>query len=141
MRVAAPAAAGLLVLGLIAFAPPWLASRFNSRALKGGPGAMGDVSWARRLDPVSVDPWISASLLAPSAQAAVPPLEHAVSMEPRNYALHYLLGFAYLRADRAAAGHGELLKAYLLDSRDPLVASVLPEPVVPSQPARPRRTA
>jgi hypothetical protein len=140
MSLAAPAAAAVLLLGLIAFAPPWLASRFNARSLKGGRGAMSDVRWARRLDPVSVDPWISASLLAPSAQAAFPPLEHAVSMEPRNYALHYLLGFAYLRADRAAAGHRELLKAYLLDPRDPLVASVLPEQVVPSQPARPRRS-
>jgi Flp pilus assembly protein TadD len=98
------------------------------------------VNWAKKLDPLSVDPWITASLLAPNANAAVKPLEHAVSMEPRNYALHYLLGFAYLRAARAADGNAELLKAYLLDPRDPLVASALPQQVVPSQSARPPRS-
>jgi len=118
-------AAAVLVLGLVAFLPPWLASRYVNRAAENGPSDMGDLRTARRLDPLSVDPYVVQSQLATSAAAAIPPLEKAVAKEPRAYELHYLLGLAYIRAHRRRDALLELQVGLRLNPKDPYVRRAL----------------
>jgi hypothetical protein len=119
------AAAAVLALGLVAFLPPWLASSYEDRAAEGGPGAAGDLRWARRLDPLSVDPYVIQSQLAATPAGAVAPLEKAVAKEPRAYELHYLLGLAYREAHRRSDARRELQVALRLDPEDPYVRQAL----------------
>jgi O-antigen ligase len=114
--------AAVAVLGLVAFAPPWLAARYDDRALQAGPDALADVRRAKQLDPLSVDPLITESQLAPNARAALVPLRAAVRKEPQSYAMHYLLAFGYYRAGLNGFARRELLAAHRLDPGDPIVS-------------------
>src|SRR5207237_4742765 len=98
-RAGLVAAVAVLVLGVVAFLPPWLSARYDDRAAgEEGAAAASDLRWARRLDPLSTDPYVTEAELAATPRAAVAPLRRAVAKEPRSYALHYLLGTAYLRS-------------------------------------------
>jgi hypothetical protein len=121
------AAGAVLVLAIVAFLPPWLASRYDERAAEGGVGAAGDLRWARRLDPLSTKPYVTEAGLASTPAAAVAPLVKAVRKEPRSYALHYLLGVAYLRANRSSDARPELELALRLNPKDPYVRRALEE--------------
>ena len=116
-RAAVPAAIGLVVLSLVAFVPPWLSARLTSR---------GQLDWAKRLDPLSVDPYV--------AQGTVGALEQAVRKEPRVVELRFDLGLAYERAHELRRARAELLEARRLDPREPRIADALKN--LPKRPIR-----
>jgi len=124
---------GALLLGvslataaLLAFAPPWLSSRYTARALEQPfPAAADELRWARRLDPLSTDPLVAEAELADSPEQAIPPLLDAVDREPRTMALHYLLGLAYLDAGRRQDAEREFQVALRLAPRSEAVRRAL----------------
>jgi Flp pilus assembly protein TadD len=116
---------GVAVLGLVAFAPPWLAGRYLDRATQGRAGALADVRRAKQLDPLSVDPLITESELAPNPRAALHPLQAAARQEPQSHAMRYLLAFWYYRAGLRGSARRELVVAHGLDPGDPIVSSAL----------------
>ena len=124
LQKAVPAGVAVIVVGLLAFGPPWLASRYEARAAQSTAPSY-DLRRARTFDPLSVDPWVTQALVAPSPAQAAAGLRHALEIEPREYALHYLLGEAYLRGGKRSAARKELLEAHRLNPKDPLVASAL----------------
>jgi len=114
-RAAIPAGAAAVVLAALAFAPPWLSTRFDDRAYNEASPAkvLGDLRWARRLDPLSTEPYLTqADLSRPPAD--VQPLERAVAKEPRVADLRFRLGTAYLRAGRKPEARRELAAAHRL---------------------------
>jgi hypothetical protein len=125
-RAAIPAGVAVLALSLAGFAPPWLSARFVDRAYDAGTvlNARNELRWARRLDPLSTDPYVAEAELARSP-ADIPPLERAVDKEPRREDLRYLLGTAYLRAGRKADARAQLREALRLFSGDDLAKSAL----------------
>ena len=116
-RTALPAAIVLVVLSLVAFVPPWLSARLTAR---------GQQHWAKRLDPLSVDPYV--------VQGSVRALEEAVRKEPRVVELRYDLGLAYARARRFRRARAQLLEARRLDPREPQIADALKN--LPKRPIR-----
>jgi hypothetical protein len=124
-RAGLPAAAAALALALFALAPPWLSARLTASAYGEARSAASDLRWARRLDPLTTDPYLAQAALAPTPAAALPPLRRAVSMEPRSVGLRYQLALAYLRAGRGQDGRRELQRAHALDPGDVLVGQAL----------------
>jgi hypothetical protein len=123
---AAPAGIALAAAAVVMFAPPWLSSRFSARALEEPRGeATDELRWARRLDPLAVDPLVAESKLATSPSAEIEALRRAVDMQPRTLALHYLLGLAYLDAGSRTEAIAELQVARRLAPRSPHVARAL----------------
>jgi hypothetical protein len=116
-RAALPAAIALVVLSLVAFVPPWLSARLTAR---------GQLHWAKRLDPLSVDPYV--------AQGSVPALEEAVRKEPRVVELRFDLALAYERAREFRRARAELLQARRLDPREPRIFDALKK--LPKRPIR-----
>jgi hypothetical protein len=118
--------AALALAGLLAFAPPWLSSRYTARALEQTHAqAKDDLTWARRLDPLSVDPLIAEAELAPSPRKAIAPLERAVELEPESLGPRYVLAMAYLDAGRRADARRELREALRLAPRSDRVREAL----------------
>jgi len=107
-RAALPAAAVAVVIAVIAFVPPWLSARLTDH---------GNFHWAERLDPLSVDPYVS--------QGSVAALEEAVGKEPRVVELRFDLGQAYVRAGKRSKARAALEEAHRLDPRDPRIAEAL----------------
>ena len=107
-RAALPAAAVAVVIAVIAFVPPWLSARLTDH---------GNFHWAERLDPLSVDPYVS--------QGSVAALEEAVRKEPRVVELRFDLGQAYIRAGKRSKARAALEEAHRLDLRDPRIAEAL----------------
>jgi len=107
-RAALPAAAVAVVIAVIAFVPPWLSARLTDH---------GNFHWAERLDPLSVDPYVS--------QGSVAALEEAVRKEPRVVELRFDLGQAYVRAGKRSKARAALEEAHRLDPRDPRIAEAL----------------
>jgi hypothetical protein len=120
--VATAAVAAALVLVL--FVPPWLSDRLSSQAFDAKNPA-GDLRWAKRLDPLSVEPYLAASALARSARAATPPLAEAVRKEPRSVELRYDLALAYIRAREWKRAREQLVAARRIDPREPRIADAL----------------
>jgi O-antigen ligase/polysaccharide polymerase Wzy-like membrane protein/tetratricopeptide repeat protein len=119
------AAAAVLGLSLIAFVPPWLAGRYSERAARGAAGAESDIAWAKRLDPLAIEPYVVQAARAPSLEGAVASLKTAVELEPRSFAVHYLYGIKLLELGRVDAARRQLVEAQRLSPRDPYVASAL----------------
>ncbi len=115
----AAAAAALLTL---AFAAPWLAIRYTNHAL--ATNDVGGLTWARRLDPLSVEPYLAEATLRGPA-GAVAPLQRAVDKQPRRAELRYRLGLALLDAGRKADARRELTIAERLDPHDDIVRAAL----------------
>ena len=111
---------------MIACTPVWISARITSH-VAGHPGAdpHADLTWARRLDPLSTDPLVTEAQLAKTPAPAIPPLRDAVGKEPDAAALRYLLGDAELRAGEKAAAKRELREAHRLAPRDPVIAAAL----------------
>ena len=98
---------------LLLFAPPWLSGRVTERALAGN-STTADLVWARRLDPLAIEPLLAEAKLAADPEQAVSPLERAAAKEPRNATVRYLLGVAYADAGRPEEARAELLEAQRL---------------------------
>jgi hypothetical protein len=107
-RAAVPAAALAVVVAVVAFVPPWLSARLTDRR---------DFRWAKRLDPLSVDPYV--------AQGSVASLQKAVRKEPRVVEWRFDLGQAYLRAGQRRRARAAFLQAQRLDPREPRIQDVL----------------
>jgi hypothetical protein len=125
-RVATPAGIAALLVAFLAFSPPWLSSRFVQRAYDAPTTsqAFDDLRWARRLDPLSTDPYLAVTALVDSP-ADIPPLRSAVAKEPRSAELHFLLGLALLDAGRKADARRELRIAIGFSPRDQAIRSAL----------------
>jgi hypothetical protein len=125
-RAALPVGLALAVAALLVFTPPWLSARYTDRALdQTSADAADELRWARRLDPLSVDPLVAEAELASSPRRAIPPLEEAVDREPRSVGPHYLLGLAYLDAGRRAESRRELREALRLSPQSDAVRRAL----------------
>jgi hypothetical protein len=125
-RAALPAGIVAIVVALLAFAPPWLSSRLVNRAYDAptAAAAANDLRWARRLDPLAVEPLIAeSSLAAPPANLA--PLRRAVAKQPRDSELRYLLGLALLDLHKNEAARRELRIALELSPRDAAILAAL----------------
>ncbi len=125
-RAAWTGAAVAAAVAVLAFAPVWVSASITSHVAE-HPGAdpHADLTWARRLDPLSTDPLVTEAQLAQTPAAAIPPLREAVGKEPDAAGLRYLLGDALLRAGRKASAKRELQEAHRLAPRDPLIAAAL----------------
>ena len=110
------AAAATLVITVVAFVPPWLSARLTDR---------GQLRWAKRLDPLTVDPYVAQAARASSGRASVAALQHAVRKEPRVVELRYDLALAYLRAREPRRARAELLQARRLDPLEPRIEEAL----------------
>jgi hypothetical protein len=125
-RALIPAGLALGGLVLLLFAPPWLSSRYTARALEQTSAeGQSELRWARRLDPLSIQPLVAEAELARSAEDAIPPLQEAVEREPRSLGPRYLLGLAYVDAGRPAAARRELREALAIAPRDYFVRQAL----------------
>ncbi len=115
-RAAIPAAVASVLVAFVLFVPPWLSARLTAR---------GQVHWAKRLDPLSVAPYVTEAGSARSPQAAAAALEEAVRKEPRVVELRYDLGLAYIAAHEWSRAKAALLEARRLDPREPRIADAL----------------
>lgn len=114
-----------IVLAIGAYAPPWISTRLTAAAARSPTNAVNDLRWARRLDPLSVEPLTAEASLAGSPSAALRPLRRALAKQPRDASLHYRLGRTLLRSGRRQEARIELLAAQKLDPRDPIIARAL----------------
>jgi O-antigen ligase len=120
-------AAGLAVaaVAVIGFVPPWLSSQLTNQAYdQPASDRSNTFSLAERLDPLSVDPLLAQAALARSPDD-IPPLRRAVSIQPADSEVHYLLGLAYLDAHRREAALHELDVARRLSPNDPGIQDAL----------------
>ena len=124
-REAAPAAVVAAALALLAFGPPWLSARLSSHALSGSSSAASDLRWARRLDPLTVEPYMVESHIANTRADAILPLRQAAAKEPRAVEVRFELGLAYLRARRLREARRELRVALALEPGAPAIEQAL----------------
>ena len=108
-------------VALVLFAPPWLSATLSSSALDGSSSPGGDLRWARRLDPLSVEPYVVAASLARTPADAIPPLQTAARKEPRSVDARFQLGLAYLRANRRVEARREVQAALRLEPGEPSI--------------------
>jgi hypothetical protein len=116
-RVAWAGAGVAVAAALLAFAPPWLSTRLSDQALESSSSRASDLRWARRLDPLSVQPYFVEAQTAPTPVAAIAPLRKAVGKQPRSAEARYELGLAYARAGRPAEARAQLRAALALSPR------------------------
>jgi hypothetical protein len=88
-------------------------------------GGAVDLSRARRLDPLSLDPLLARWALAATPRAGLRPLEEAVLMEPRSPDLLYALGRQQVLAGDKPAARRTLERALQLDPADPAIVRQL----------------
>ena len=103
-------------VAVIAFVPPWLSARLSAR---------DQIHWAKRLDPLSVDPYVEQAARARTPREAAAALEQAVRKEPRVVELRFDLALAYVRAREPQRARAELLQARRLDPREPRIQDAL----------------
>ena len=125
-RIAVPAGIVAVLAALGAFSPPWLSARFVERAYDAPTeaGAARELRWARRLDPLSIEPYLAESGLA-DTPADIRPLRRAVAKQPRNPELRFVLGLALLDAGRAADARRELRTALAFAPREQRIRDAL----------------
>jgi O-Antigen ligase/Tetratricopeptide repeat len=123
-RVAMAVAATAVAAALLAFAPPWLAHRYVLAAYSTSSPVV-DLSRARRLDPLSLEPYWAAWRLATTDGGRVDALRGARRLEPRSVAVLYQLGRAYLSMGRHAEAADVLRRAQALDPHEPAIRKAL----------------
>jgi hypothetical protein len=123
------AAGAIACLVTLAAVLPLLSARITEDALRSGDA--GGLATARRLDPLSVDPWIAEASLARSDGARIDALRNGLERESRSIALRVLLGRTLLDAGRRNEAIAVLEDARRLDPRGEVVVDAL---------ARARRT-
>ena len=82
-RASLIAGAAMTAVALLLFAPPWLSGRVTDR-VSARDAPVSSLDWARRLDPLALEPLLVEARLATTPARALPPLERAVEKEPRN---------------------------------------------------------
>ena len=115
-RLALPLACVVAVIALAAFVPPWLSARLTVR---------GQTAWAKRLDPLSVAPYIADAARAPTPQGAIEQLRAAAHKEPRVVEWRFNLAIAYERAREWKNARRTLQEAKRLDPREPEIDEAL----------------
>lgn len=115
-RLALPLAFVVAVIALAAFVPPWLSARLTVR---------GQTAWAKRLDPLSVDPYVADAARARNPQGAIEQLRKAVRKEPRVVERRFNLAVAYERAGDSKNARRTLLEAKRLDPLEPRIDEAL----------------
>jgi hypothetical protein len=118
-------AVAAVAVALLAFAPPWLSARLSSHALQGSSSPESDLRWARRLDPLSVEPYLIQAGIAPTPAAALAPLRKAAAKEPRSVDVRFQLGVGYGRGGDRAAARRELQAALRLEPGEPSIQRAL----------------
>jgi len=124
-RVWVPVAVGAVALA-IAFVPPWLAGRYTDLALiEGLPTASSHLERAKRLDPLSTEPYLIEALLAPRRADAVRALERAAELEPESARIHYQLGIALLDVGQTKRARASLERSLMLYPGDEAIVEAL----------------
>ncbi len=125
-RAAIPAGVVVVLVALLAFSPPWLSARFVERAYDAPTvtAARDALGWARRLDPLSLDPYLAETTLGDAA-ADITPLRRAVAKEPRSADMRFVLGLALLNAGRKEDARRELRIALALAPREEAIRQAL----------------
>jgi O-antigen ligase len=124
-RFGIAAGAAILVVAALGFAPPWLSARFDDQASgEKGSAQASDLRWARRLDPLSADPYYTGADLA-GWPGDIRWYRRAVSQQPGDAEVHQLLGQAYLDAHRFGPARVQLEIAARLSPRDPGIQAAL----------------
>jgi hypothetical protein len=123
-RAAIAVAATAAAAALLAFAPPWLAHRYILAAYSTSAPA-ADLSNARLLDPLSLEPYWAAWRLAKTDSGRVDALQGARRLEPRSVAVLYQLGRVYLHMGRRTEATDVLRRAHALDPREPEIRKAL----------------
>jgi O-antigen ligase len=116
-RVAWTGAGIAVAAAVLAFAPPWLSARLADQALESSSSRASALRWARRLDPLSVQPYFVEAQTAPTSAAAIAQLRKAVEKQQRSAEARYELGLAYVRAGQPRAARAELRRALALSPR------------------------
>ena len=116
-------AIGAGIVALLLFAPPWIADRYVVLAYRNPTVAPSDLRWARRLDPLSLDPFFARWRLATTNDAKIAALRDARAIEPDNVPAAYQLGVAELAAGDRAAARAALQDAVRLAPRDRAIAA------------------
>ncbi len=124
-RTALAGAGAVGAVALLGFLPPWLAARFTDSAYgENATARASSLSWAKTLDPLSVDPLLTQAALARGTND-IRPLRAAVRLQPGDAEVHYLLGIAYLNAHRLADARAQLEIARRLSPHDAAIAAAL----------------
>jgi hypothetical protein len=124
-RVRIAAAVAVIVVAALAFLPPWLSARLTSWARSHPASAATDLRWARRLDPLSIEPLVAQYELSRSPRQKIDAARRAIDREPDWVLPHYLLGLAYLADHRKGPARRELALAHRLDPREQLIVRAL----------------
>ena len=122
-RVARYGAGLAILLALVAFAPPWISSRYVASAYLDSSESTraSDIRWARRFDPISLDPLIAEGYTTQSQAGVIAAFRRAETKEPRNVQPHYALGVIYLGLGRKADAKRELEAALRLDPHERVI--------------------
>ncbi|HEX3454127.1 MAG TPA: O-antigen ligase family protein [Gaiellaceae bacterium] len=124
-RIALAGAGAVGAVALLGFLPPWLSARFTDSAYGENASAQANsLSWAKTLDPLSVDPLLTQAALARGTND-IPPLRAAVRQQPGDAEVHFLLGIAYLNAHRLGDARAQLEIAQRLSPHDAAIADAL----------------
>jgi cytochrome c-type biogenesis protein CcmH/NrfG len=124
-RTALAGAGAVAAVALVGFLPPWLSARFTDSAYgESGSARTNSLSWAKTLDPLSVDPLLTQAALS-TGPDDIPPLLTAVRIQPGDAEVHYLLGIAYLNAHRLPAARKQLVIARRLSPHDTGIGDAL----------------
>ncbi|MDX6514020.1 MAG: hypothetical protein QOE36_3524 [Gaiellaceae bacterium] len=117
--------AGALVATLLLLGLPWLSARLTQQAARGPSNAAADLRWARRLDPLSLDPILVENDLARTPQEKIRALKRGLALEPDYVSLQAAIGRAYLAAGDKAAALKALRHAVRLDPYDAKLRATL----------------
>lgn len=126
-RVAVACGVLCVALAVVAFLPVWLSAHLV-RSAQSDPSASrreSDLRWARCLDPLATSVLVARAADATSYAEQVHALAKAVSMEPRQAPLRYLLGVVELNGGHGPAARRQLRRALALDPGDPIVEQAL----------------
>jgi O-antigen ligase/polysaccharide polymerase Wzy-like membrane protein len=123
-RASIAVAVAAFAAALLAFAPPWLSHRYVLAADSSSAPAK-DLSRARWLDPLSLDPYWAAWSLATTNSGRIDALEGARRLEPRSVAVLYQLGLVYLQSHRRLEAADVLRRAHALDPREQSIRKAL----------------
>jgi cytochrome c-type biogenesis protein CcmH/NrfG len=80
-----------------------------------------DVRWARKLDPLSIDPLVAQALLTPNQADALSALRTAIHREPDSALLWFLLGKEQLARDDRPGAIAALRRAHRLAPFDHII--------------------